>query len=94
MDSSSFTITRENLSAARVGPRKALEAEVQRQRDRAARHADRAGRRPAMLLTIALITLGTLGLALTPSYERIGLAALLGLMTFALFNDIQRLVTG
>jgi MFS family permease len=37
--------------------------------------ADRAGRRPAMLLTIALITLGTLGLALTPSYERIGLAA-------------------
>ena len=37
--------------------------------------ADRAGRRPAMLLTIALITLGTLGLALTPSYENIGLAA-------------------
>jgi MFS family permease len=37
--------------------------------------ADRAGRRPAMLLTIALITVGTLGLALTPSYERIGLAA-------------------
>jgi len=37
--------------------------------------ADRRGRRPAMLLTIALITIGTLGLALTPSYERIGLAA-------------------
>ena len=37
--------------------------------------ADRAGRRPAMLLTIALITVGTLGLALTPSYESIGLAA-------------------
>jgi MFS family permease len=37
--------------------------------------ADRAGRRPAMLLTIALITMGTLGLALTPSYESIGLAA-------------------
>jgi MFS family permease len=37
--------------------------------------ADRAGRRPAMLLTITLITLGTLGLALTPSYESIGLAA-------------------
>src|SRR5512143_733161 len=33
--------------------------------------ADRAGRRPAMLLTIALITVGTLGLALSPSYERI-----------------------
>ncbi|MDB5731872.1 MAG: major facilitator superfamily 1 [Variovorax sp.] len=37
--------------------------------------ADRAGRRPAMLLTIALITVGTLGLALTPSYASIGLAA-------------------
>lgn len=35
LDSSAFTITRENLSAARVGPRKALEAEIQRQRDRA-----------------------------------------------------------
>lgn len=35
LDSSSFTITRENLSASRVGPRKALEAEVLRQRDRA-----------------------------------------------------------
>ena len=40
LDSSSFTITRENLSAARVGPRKALEAEVQRQRDRAQQWAD------------------------------------------------------
>lgn len=37
--------------------------------------ADRAGRRPAMLLTIVLITLGTLGLALTPSYDSIGVAA-------------------
>lgn len=37
--------------------------------------ADRAGRRPAMLLTIALITFGTLGLALTPSYASIGVAA-------------------
>jgi len=37
--------------------------------------ADRVGRRPAMLLTIALITVGTLGLALTPSYESIGPAA-------------------
>ena len=40
LDSSSFTITRENLSAARVGPRKALDAEVQRQRDRAQHWAD------------------------------------------------------
>ena len=37
--------------------------------------ADRAGRKPAMLLTIALITVGTLGLALTPSYASIGVAA-------------------
>jgi MFS family permease len=37
--------------------------------------ADRAGRKPAMLLTIVLITIGTAGLALTPSYASIGLAA-------------------
>lgn len=37
--------------------------------------ADRVGRKPAMLLTIGLITLGTLGLAVTPSYESIGIAA-------------------
>ncbi|WP_397391458.1 MFS transporter [Polynucleobacter sp.] len=38
-------------------------------------YADRVGRKPAMLLTIALITVGTLGLAITPSYESIGMAA-------------------
>ncbi|MDE3177887.1 MAG: MFS transporter [Pseudomonadota bacterium] len=38
-------------------------------------YADRAGRRPALLLTIALITLGTAGLALVPSYASIGVAA-------------------
>ena len=38
-------------------------------------YADRVGRKPAMLLTIALITVGTLGLALTPSYAQIGMAA-------------------
>lgn len=37
--------------------------------------ADRAGRRPALLLTIGLITVGTLGLAMTPSYASIGIAA-------------------
>ena len=37
--------------------------------------ADRAGRRQAMLLTIVLITAGTMGLALTPSYQSIGMAA-------------------
>jgi MFS family permease len=38
-------------------------------------YADRAGRKPAMLLTIVLITAGTMALALTPSYATIGLAA-------------------
>jgi MFS family permease len=38
-------------------------------------YADRAGRRPAMLLTISLMTIGTLGLVLTPSYATIGLLA-------------------
>ena len=37
--------------------------------------ADKAGRRSAMILTVALITVGTLGLAATPSYETIGIAA-------------------
>ncbi|MBV1707937.1 MAG: MFS transporter [Hyphomicrobiales bacterium] len=39
------------------------------------RYADRAGRRPAMILTISLITLGTLGIVLTPGYKSIGLLA-------------------
>jgi MFS family permease len=38
-------------------------------------YADRAGRKPAMLLTIIMITVGTAGLALTPSYASIGMAA-------------------
>ncbi len=38
-------------------------------------YADRAGRKPAMLLTIVLITAGTMALALTPSYASIGVAA-------------------
>lgn len=39
------------------------------------RFADRAGRKPAMILTVGLITLGTLGLAATPGYSAIGAAA-------------------
>ncbi len=39
------------------------------------RFADRTGRRPAMLLSLALASAGTLGIALTPTYARIGLAA-------------------
>lgn len=38
-------------------------------------YADRAGRRPALMITIALMTVGTLGLVLTPSYASIGVAA-------------------
>jgi len=38
-------------------------------------YADRAGRKPALLLTAMLMTIGTLGLALTPSYAAIGFAA-------------------
>ena len=37
--------------------------------------ADKAGRKPAMILTVVLITVGTLGLAATPGYATIGLAA-------------------
>ena len=38
-------------------------------------YADRVGRKPALLLTIALMSVGTLGLVATPSYASIGLAA-------------------
>ncbi len=37
--------------------------------------ADRAGRRPALMLTIGLMAIGTLAIALTPSYASIGIAA-------------------
>jgi len=39
------------------------------------RFADRHGRRPALVLCFALMSAGILGLALTPSYATIGLAA-------------------
>lgn len=38
-------------------------------------YADRVGRRPALMLTFTLMTLGTLGLVVTPSYASIGLWA-------------------
>ncbi len=38
-------------------------------------YADRAGRKPALLLTVGLMSLGTLGLVATPSYASIGIAA-------------------
>jgi MFS family permease len=37
--------------------------------------ADRAGRRPAMLLSLTLMGVSIIGLALTPTYARIGMAA-------------------
>ncbi len=37
--------------------------------------ADRVGRRPALVLTISLMTVGTMGVALTPTYASIGIAA-------------------
>ncbi len=39
------------------------------------RYADRRGRRPALLLSAVLMTLGTLGLVFTPGYASIGLLA-------------------
>jgi MFS family permease len=50
-------------------------------------YADRAGRRPAMVLTITLMTVGTLGLAVTPGYASIGVYAPLILI-------VARLVQG
>src|SRR5437764_3300999 len=39
------------------------------------RFADRSGRKPAMILSFALMGIGIVGLALTPSYASAGLAA-------------------
>ncbi|HEY4124345.1 MAG TPA: MFS transporter, partial [Rhizomicrobium sp.] len=39
------------------------------------RMADRIGRKPAMMLSFSLMGLGIVGLALTPSYQSIGIAA-------------------
>jgi MFS family permease len=47
---------------------------------------DRVGRKPAMLLSFALMTVGILGLALTPSYERIGIAAPICAIAFRLIQ--------
>ncbi len=57
-------------------------------------YADRKGRRPALVLTLMLMTLGTAGLALTPSYADVGIAAPLVLVLarlvqgFALGGDV------
>jgi len=48
--------------------------------------ADRVGRRPAMLLSFGLMGVAILGLALTPSYGQIGLAAPLLALSFRLLQ--------
>ncbi len=50
------------------------------------RYADRAGRKPAMLLSFALIGVGVVGLPLTPSYAAIGIAAPLIAIAFRLLQ--------
>ncbi len=50
------------------------------------RIGDRAGRRPAMVLSFALMGTGIAGLALTPSYASIGLAAPILLLVFRLLQ--------
>lgn len=49
-------------------------------------YADRAGRRPAMLLTFVLMGAAMTGLALTPSYAQIGIAAPILLVLFRLLQ--------
>jgi MFS family permease len=51
-------------------------------------YADRAGRKPALLLTIALMTAGTLAVAATPSYAAIGVAAPLILVAGRLLQGL------
>jgi MHS family citrate/tricarballylate:H+ symporter-like MFS transporter len=47
---------------------------------------DRVGRRPAMLLSFTLMGVGIVGLALTPSYARIGVAAPMLVLVFRLLQ--------
>jgi MFS family permease len=50
------------------------------------RYGDRAGRRPAMMLSFTLMGVGIMGLALTPSYATIGMAAPVLLLFFRLLQ--------
>jgi len=50
--------------------------------------ADRAGRRPALVLTIGLMAVGTLAIAVTPSYASIGIAAPLILVAARLVQGL------
>ena len=55
------------------------------------RMADRIGRKPAMLLSFILMGVGIVGLALTPSYQSIGVAAP---VLFILFRLVQGFALG
>jgi MFS family permease len=50
------------------------------------RMADRRGRKPAMILSFTLMGIGITGLALTPSYQSIGIAASLLAVAFRLLQ--------
>jgi MHS family citrate/tricarballylate:H+ symporter-like MFS transporter len=50
------------------------------------RYGDRVGRKPAMVLSFALMGVGITGLALTPSYTTIGIAAPILLLCFRLLQ--------
>jgi MFS family permease len=50
------------------------------------RYGDRAGRKPAMLVSFSLMGAGIIGLSLTPSYASIGVAAPLLLVAFRLIQ--------
>jgi MHS family citrate/tricarballylate:H+ symporter-like MFS transporter len=50
------------------------------------RFGDRVGRKPAMMLSFSLMGASILGLALTPSYAQIGMAAPILLLTFRLIQ--------
>lgn len=52
------------------------------------RYGDRVGRRPALLWSFGLMGLGLLGMALTPSYARIGIAAPVLLVIFRLVQGL------
>jgi len=52
------------------------------------RYGDRAGRKPAMMLSFSLMGFAILGLALTPSYARIGVAAPILLLAFRLLQGL------
>jgi MFS transporter, MHS family, citrate/tricarballylate:H+ symporter len=50
------------------------------------RYGDRVGRKPAMMLSFSLMGVGITGLALTPSYAQIGMAAPILLLLFRLLQ--------